>query len=209
MALDEFPQPLEVALAPRRIDDEVAGDAVAEAAAPRRCPARSGRPSRPSSGRSAPRRSPPRGRRRCRSRPPAAATLRAAPDGAPPDRRGSAPASSACGCRGGASSCASSRLRDGWCQNRSSATKTGRRPTRSRGRPSRSTARAPCARAAARSSRTSSGTDSRARSRSARPADAPDRRIVGASGPRDAAPAAARRRARACRSRRRCGCHRR
>ena len=60
----------------------------------------------------------------------------------------------------------------------------------------RSIARAPSARAAARSSRTSSGTGSRARSRPARPDDAPDRRTGGASRRRGAAPAAARRRAR-------------
>ena len=65
--LDERPEALEVRLAPCRIDDEVAGDAVVEAHARRRRPAPFRPRSRPCAGRRALRWSPPRGRRRCRS----------------------------------------------------------------------------------------------------------------------------------------------
>ena len=99
--LDEGPQPFEVRLAPRRIDDEVAGHAVAECAARRRCPrAVSSTVASLRQARRVPRRWPPRGRRRCRTPARAAATPRAARDAARPGRRGSGPGSSACGCPG-------------------------------------------------------------------------------------------------------------
>ena len=197
VALDERPQPLEVGLAPRRIDHEVAGDAVAEARARRRCPRPSDRRSRPSSGPSSPSlvaaSSPKKMSKSPRDRPPRLEQLRVA---APRGRRGSARGSTACGCRGGAAPAPARGCATGDARTDRRRRRRDRRPTRSRGRPSRSIARAPCARAAARSSRTSSGTDSRAPSRRATSADAPGRRTAAASGRRDGAPAAARRRAR-------------
>ena len=154
-------RPLEIHVLPRRIDDEVSGDPVvrsARATSTPRAVSVDGRVLR-QTGR-ARRRSPLRGRRRCRSRWRSAATPRAVPDAGRRDRRGSARASTACGCRAAAApararGCATDDAR----RDRRRRTRD-RRPTQNPGTPTRSIARGPRARAAARSSRTSSGTDS-------------------------------------------------
>ena len=98
-------------------------------------------------------------------------------DDARRDRRGSAPGSSACECRAAsvprpARGCAPGDTRTDRRRRR-----CRRRPRRSHRRPIRSIARARRARAVARSNRRNSGTDSHARSRSARPGDAQGTRI--------------------------------